>query len=361
MRVRFAEPSDRERLMRFDRRLREGGRTESMPRVHDPLVDRAELPVFRRLLVADDGEEVRAGMLLLHHRMYVDGEPRRCCFVQMPISEGLVNRAHSLAILQVVKHAMAYEPFLISLGVGSLDEAWARFVIAMKWRHAAVPFFFFPIRMNRVLRHLRYLQTKPMLGRVARVGALTGAGVLVGAPLNLYRRWRAGSRRAEVVRGFGDWADELFLRALPDYAMVAQRDRSALDLVYPMEEERFVRLRVEEAGWVVVSLVPMRDHRYFGDLVVGVIVDGFGPRDQVPALLGAAADYLASAGADLLVANWSHHAWVAASKVIGFIEGPSNYFAFVAPTAPSAPLDFSSMHLTRGDSDGMVNLRPPAS
>lgn len=357
MRVRVAEPSDRERLVRFNRRLHDGGRTESIPREHDPLVDSADLPVFPRLLVAEDGDEVRAGMRLVHHRMFLNGEPRRFAYVQMPISEGLVNRAHSLAILQVVKFAMTCEPFLISLGVGSLEESWARFVISQKWRHSAVPFLFFPLRMTRVLRRLRYLDRKPALARIARVGAAMGAGALVGAPLNLYRRWKAPRRNVEMVAEFGDWADDIFRKALPGYPAVAQRDRVALNLIYPVRERRFVRLRVGDSGWVVVSLVPMRDHKYFGDLVVGVIVDGFGPIDQVPALLGAASHYLAANGADLLVANWSHSAWVTASKSLGFLEAPSNYFVFVAPTAPA--LDFTSVHLTRGDSDGMVNLRPP--
>ncbi|MEO8429922.1 MAG: hypothetical protein ABI592_00325 [Acidobacteriota bacterium] len=267
-----------------------------------------------------------------------------------------MNRAHSLAILRVIKEAMAYEGFLISLGVGSLDEGWARFVVSQRWRHAAVPFLFLPLRMNRVLRGLRYLEKRSGLAALARAAALSGAGALGGSALNAYRRWNSSSSQAEIVAEFGDWADGVFAASLPDYEAVAQRDRQALDLLYPSSEQRFVRLHVPDVGWVVVSLLAMRDHKFFGNLRVGVIVDGLGRAANATTLLAAATDYLERHDADLVVANWSHADWVRASKRLGFFRGPSNYFVFLAPSSPH--FDLSRAHFTRGDSDGMVNLRP---
>jgi hypothetical protein len=59
--------------------------------------------------------------------------------------------------------------------------------------------------------------------------------------------------------------------------------------------------------------------------------------------------------------NWSHEAWVAASRSVGFLPGPSNFFFFVSPAGvplleSSCPL--REIHLTRGDGDGPERLLP---
>jgi hypothetical protein len=103
----------------------------------------------------------------------------------------------------------------------------------------------------------------------------------------------------------------------------------------------------------------MKDHRYFGDLKVGTLVDGFGSAADAPALVAAGIDHLAETGADIIVANFSHEAWVKACRRSGMLAGPDSYYHFVSPggsplfedTCP--PRD---IHVARGQSDGMWSL-----
>jgi len=112
---------------------------------------------------------------------------------------------------------------------------------------------------------------------------------------------------------------------------------------------------------VVVIHSQMREHKYFGELHVGTLVDGFGEVPTVPTLVHAGLQWLVDAGVDLVVANLSHKRWQKASRMCGFLPGPSNYFFFVSPEGnailePGCPL--SEVHLTRGDGDGPFNLMP---
>ena len=106
----------------------------------------------------------------------------------------------------------------------------------------------------------------------------------------------------------------------------------------------------------------MSSNPYFGDLHVGTLVDGLGRPENVSLLLDAGRRYLAQQGVDLIVANWSHAAWVNASRRLGFLPGPSNFYFFVSPAGkpllePSCPLGM--IHLSRGDCDGPGQLLPP--
>ena len=57
-------------------------------------------------------------------------------------------------------------------------------------------------------------------------------------------------------------------------------------------------------------------------------------------------------GAELIVATFSHSAWIAQSRRIGFVPVPTTTHLFVSPAlAPLLPR-LSSFHLTRGDCDG---------
>ena len=79
----------------------------------------------------------------------------------------------------------------------------------------------------------------------------------------------------------------------------------------------------------------------------------------MPALLRVAVDYLSARGADIIVGNFSHAAWVEASRRSGFFSGPSNYFFFVSPGGGpllEAGCPLPEIHLTRGDCDGITHL-----
>ena len=105
----------------------------------------------------------------------------------------------------------------------------------------------------------------------------------------------------------------------------------------------------------------MENDKYFGDLHVGCLVDGFGRAEDVPALIVAGVDHLVRRGIDLIVANWSHAAWIRKPppglpplhQQLPFLRLPRG-----APLL-DAPCPLADIHLSRGDNDGTVHLIPP--
>ena len=369
--VQFAEDHDRAAIERFNRRLEAGGRREKLTlrfNVNGEATNRPQgFPVNRKLMIAKDSEEVRAGMLLCHRTIFVRGDERDFCWIEMPLSEGIIDKKYSLAIVQLVKTALAYQPFLLNLGVGSLTEDWSRFMLKMGWKHAAVPFLFCPVKVTKVLRSLKYLKNSTKLRLASSVAAYSGAGAVLGGFLALRRQLVPGIPSHHIVEEptFDTWATEVFTNSVDDYGAVMRRDATTLNKLYPSHDSRFTRLRVlhketsQELGWIVVIKKRMHNDKYFGDLQVGTLVDGFGQLANVPALIAAGLRHLVRAGVDLVVANWSHDSWLQSSRRLGFLPGPTNYFFYTTPAGtpllqPSCPRDV--IHLTRGDCDGLGAL-----
>jgi hypothetical protein len=369
MNIRFAEEQDFAAVARFNSRLKAGGREEEMPL--DPALPgearyRPEgFPVYRRLIIAEDGQEVRAAMLLCHHNVFIQGEKHDFYWTKLPLSEGIVNAKYTLAIIHLLKKALVRHPFMMGVGAGTPDSDGFRLFASMRWRYKAVPFFFFPVHVGKVLRDLRYLQKNAKLRYSALLGAYSGAGAGLSGLLALRRKLLTNLSNYEtsVVATFADWANDVFADALPEYPVAVRSDAAALNIVYPPDDQRYIRLCVRRrgtaVGWVVVARKQMRNNHYFGDLQVGTLVDGFGRSEEVPALIAAGLNHLVESGVDLIVANFSHAAWVTACRRVGMFGGPSNYQIFVSPQGPplleaAYPLD--QLHIARGHSDGMDNL-----
>jgi len=214
-----------------------------------------------------------------------------------------------------------------------------------------------------VLNRLGYFKQRPWLRRGAWFAAHSGAAQLLGSLHRGYSKLQTPSPPPLVseVDTFGPWADTLFRDALHDYPITARRDAAALNAIYPEHDPRFCRLCVRcprtgrDLGWIVVCLSRVPG-KYFGDLTVGALADGFGKAADVPTLIWAGVQNLVNRGAEIIVANWSHPAWMRGCKKYGFLPGPSNYFALLSPEAgrllPS-PSSITQFHLTRGDSDGL--------
>jgi hypothetical protein len=206
-----------------------------------------------------------------------------------------------------------------------------------------------------------------MMWLATRAATSTGIPQLV---LAAHRSWVRLMRGPVSVSGvveseFGDWATETYQAGRDRIGAGVCRDADTLNRRYPLADDRFVRIRFRDAGsgsdvgWTVVAPMQMHDHSYFGDLRVGVIVDGFTRAGQESAVLAGAVGALAQHSVDVVFANWSSARWLDAAATVGFRVGPTNYFAFAAPTAYPllTDLPIADMHLTRGDSDGMVHLK----
>jgi hypothetical protein len=141
------------------------------------------------------------------------------------------------------------------------------------------------------------------------------------------------------------------------YGLIAQRDAATLDALYPPADPRFLRVRAA-GGWALLLAPQMTDHKQFGDMRVGTIVDCLAPPDAAPTVMRAAAALLESRGVDMVVSNQMHGAWSRALLEAGFRRGPSNYLlalapAFAAAVGSAADHEF---HFNRGDGDGPIHL-----
>jgi len=375
MNIRFAEDNDLAAVARFNSRLKAGGREEEIPL--DPALPgeaqyRPEgFPVYRRIIIAEDGQEVRAAMMLCYHNVFIHGERRDFCWTKMPLSEGIIDLKYSLAIIQLMKRVLDYQPFMMGVGAGTPESDGYRLFVNLRWRHRSVPFFFYPVKVSKVLRGLSYLKNNARLRYGALLGAYSGIGAAVSGLLALRRKLPSvlsgnlSGYEDSVVEGFDEWADRIFAQSLSDYPVAIRSDATSLNIVYPPDDHRYIRLRVRregtkaDVGWIVVASKQMSSNHYFGDLKVGTLVDGFGRSEDVPALVAAGLDHLVGIGVDIIVANFSHAAWAEACCRSGMFSGPSNFQIFVSPKGrplleESCPLH--QIHVARGHSDGMDNL-----
>ena len=94
------------------------------------------------LAVDDDQAHVRGGYLLRRETFTFFGESSPVAFYNLSLSEGVINRAFNGVAIRMVSSAIALQPRLYALGMGGLERPLPRFLKAMGWDLALVPFFF---------------------------------------------------------------------------------------------------------------------------------------------------------------------------------------------------------------------------
>lgn len=349
----------------FNQRLAAGGVGYQFPA--DPATVWLPKVASRRLyqelfLAVEGGTTVRGGYILKRQDFSIGGATHQIAFYHLPLSEGLVDRAHGAIGLRLLTDALKREPRLFVLGIGSLQEPLSRMVTAMGWRLEAVPFCFKVMRPFRVARGLTYLRARPMRRLGLDAVAFTGAAWLA-ARLDALRTGRPGGEvTATVEPRFGAWSDDIWADCRDRYAFVGSRDRASLEILYPPDDPRFIRVLATRGGraigWAVLLATAMRDHKYFGNLQVGSIVDCLAAPEQAAAVVAAAVGCLETRGVDLIVSNQLSEAWVRGLELNGFRRGPSTFLfglskslrQLVGADAPAGG------HINRGDGDGPINL-----
>ena len=352
----------------FNARLNGGGvPTEfRFPENHIPnwLPRRNGEPLYQEYFLALENGEVRGGYILKHQKFFVRGELKEVGYYHLPLSEGIVNKTYVSVGAHMLRHALKTQPLLFALGMGGFDRPLPRMLKAMGWSMCTVPFYFRVNRPKRFLHEVRALRKTAWRRFLFDLAALTGTGWLGLTALQvLHRQYSKVGTQLETVNEFTGWADDLVEKCRERYAMLGQRDQENLNLLYP-RGSKFLCLRVARAGrmlgWAVLLDTQMREHRYFGNLRVGTIVDSLAlPEDALP-VISAASQFLQERGTDMVVSNQSHETWYAALKSAGFLRGPSN-FIFAASQALSGCLrpfatNCTKIHFNRGDGDGPINL-----
>ena len=307
------------------------------------------------LFLAVEESMVRGGYILRRQNFSVAGATLQAAHYRLPLSEGVINRSYAMLGLRMVRDALSREPRLYALGMGGWDKPLPRMLKRLGWTMCAVPFHFKVVHPFRFLRHIRPLRTSPLRRAALDAAAFTGAGWLGMKAFGLGRRLPVTP--CDLAPAFAPWADEVWERSRPAYALLAQRDAATLDQLYPPSDPRFLRVRAT-GGWAVLLDTQMQDHKQFGDMRVGTIVDCLAPPSSAGAIVRAAASLLEQRGVDLIVSNQLHTAWSRALLESGFRGSASNYLLALSPAFAQAAggANPGQFHINRGDGDGPIHL-----
>ena len=364
----------------FNARLKAGGVSFAFPENHVPgwLPKTASGKIYQEYFLAVDDGLVVGGYILKHQEFSFKGDIRSMATFQFPLSEGIVNKTYSLVGLLALNDALRRQPLIFSPGMGSYEEPFPKLLQAMSWSTYPLPFYFKVNRPFRFFRSIAYLRKTVLRRTLLDLLAATGAG-WVGVRLlqNISKRphIRKNPAVVEKVSDFSHWADELWNVCKGNYSMIAVRDSRTLNILYPYkrsvghngvfrESGSFIRLKVLQGdqviGWAVVLDTQMQNHRYFGNMRVGSIVDCLASPENASRVTQVATRFLEARGVDLIVSNQSHSSWCSALRDSGYIRGPSN-FIFAASKKLSellGPLEVvkTEIHINRGDGDGPINL-----
>jgi hypothetical protein len=309
-----------------------------------------------------DGGEVRGGVLAMDQPGWANGNSVRAVNFQSPLSEGIVDSKYSIVAMQMVKFMQKQADAVFIVGMGASDRPLPKMLAASGWSVRPVPFLFRVHRASNFLRELQMLQTSPLKRIAAQTARLTGLGTAGLAVMQ--RRRSPGNGSIRQVNAWGDWADEIWQRCRDNCSFAVQRDRRTLESLYPASDPKvkisLIERDAKPVGWSVSFNAALVNHRHFGNLRLGSVLDCMADPDDM-VLTAVLTDLgLTSQGADLVVVNHSHEAWLQAFRSAGFLAGPSNYLLAIskrlAEQVRSQQQGEERMHVTRGDGDGRIHL-----
>lgn len=353
----------------FNRRISAAKTAFLIPETPVPswLPKRRGQSVYQERFLALENGFVRGAYTLKRQDFSFSGHVLSIGFYQNPISEGVADKRYILVGANLMNDALRRQPLLYDLGIGSLDAAIARMHEAMGWRLRVVPFFFKILNGFQFCKNMPYLKSDWRRRLMMNVAAYSGIGWTAAKILGVIMRIRGagtGPVFADEVREFQGWADKLWDACQTQYSMAAVRDSGVLNILYPLHDKRFIKLKIRDRnaviGWAVCLNTAMSADKYFGDMRVGSIVDCLALPQNADRVIAAATRVLKKRGADLLISNQSHPAWRRACKRAGFLNGSSNY-VFATSKKLTHLLDQidpseTGIHLTRGDGDGPIHL-----
>ena len=315
--------------------------------------------------VALEGDAVRGGVTLQIQPFSVDGDICTVANLQLPLSEGIVDRRYAFVGSWLVKHVVHRYPRCFALGMGGEDRQLPQLLRAMGFAVWSVPLLFMVPNVSRAVRELTAVGPPRRRRAAATLVRFSGAGLLASKSWRATTTWRAREARTlgvEPVQQWGPWADEIWERARGSFPVAAVRDARTMPTLLPLDDRRFPVHRLyergETLGWVALAVSRMVDNPHFGNLSVGTIIDALTVPGRERAAVGAATRLLVDQEVDLVVTNQSHPVWRAAFRSAGFLGAPSNYVLATSPRflGRGADLESSGVHFTRGDSDGRVHL-----
>lgn len=354
----------------FNRRLKEKGVTFQFPKscVSIWLPKIGDRKIYQEFFLAvENNSTIRGGYVLKHHNVSLGGKITLVCEYQLPLSEGIINRAHKAVGHHLLQSAIEQQRLLFSLGMGGLDKPLPKALKRKEWNLQPIPFYFRVVQPVNFLRNIMVLRTSKIRRMALDFLAVSGIGWAVIKLYQAVRSRRAVPKdtlRVEPVSNFDDWADIIWNRTKDSYRLATVRDSKTLNILYPKSDNRFIRLRLLEnqqtVGWVVGLNTKMTKHKQFGKMRVGSIIDCLALPGYETDVVAAITRILLDGGVDIIVSNQSYVSWCLALKKSGFVRGPSNFAFAVSPELARilGPLkqNIPEIHINRGDGGGPINL-----
>jgi hypothetical protein len=326
--------------------------------------DRAQAAISWTHYVALEGADVRGGFLLMEQPAFLDGQIRRVTNSQSMLSEGIRERKYGIVSIQMLKHLEHNHEYLFMVGMGSMEESLPRLLRGAGWKVQPVPFLFRIQNVGAFFREMSLFRNPGYRRLSARIANASGIAWLGSKLLQSHPSAREGELDGltiSPITEWGPWADEIWIRYKNHCCFSVLRDRSTLDLLYPLKGGRILAAVIcrgaVPVGWVAWLSTRMHNHKHFGNLHVATILDCLAAPDDAKAVIHLLAHSL-QRDADVLISNQAHDLWIRAFRRAGFLTAPSNYLLATSKNLTAAILRGGSerVHLTRGDSDGRIHL-----
>lgn len=352
----------------FNTRLRDGGYAWRYAESHVGRYPRREgVPLYEESFLALDRGQVRGGYHLKHQQFAIQGVVDMAAFLQFPVSEGLVDPAYKMVGVLLLRDAVRRQPLILSVGGGGMNEPLPRLEKASNWTVYAIAFFFKVIHASPFFANIAYLRDRGSRRIALDLLRYTGLG-WAGLGIAQFRPNQPRDRLQISLEPEFDasWADELWARCKDQYSFIAVRDAVTLNTIYPHHDPHYLRLRILRDGrtiaWAILLDSELKNHKQFGNMRVGAIVDCLAAPRDATAVVSAATDYLQVRGVDIIFSNQTSLAWCDALRRSGFLAGPSNFALGLSPQLAGKlqpnKRTIGSFHLNRGDGDRPTHLFP---
>jgi hypothetical protein len=355
-------------VKQFNKRLENGNASARFSESNIPswLPKSESSRLYQEYFLAIDNGAVRGAYILKYQDFLINGQIISIAAYQLPISEGIINPDFVNIGMLLTLDALKKLPELFVLGMGGYSEQLPQLLEAMRWSICEIPFYFKVICPFNFLRRISFLR-KSLLRRILLDSlAYTGTGWLaIHASRALRsRKIRSGSLSVIQIEEFDEKAEFLWNEVKNNYKMIAVRDQETLKILYPQSSSRFIRIGIFEnqqyIGWAVLLDTPMSNHKQFGSMRVGSVVDCLAHPTNAGKILSCATDYLVERKVDIIVANHSHVMWKDVFNNIGYIKGPSNFLFGASRNLAKHVRPFEAnekqIYFMRGDGDGPINL-----
>ena len=366
--IRESNQDDKNLIQDFNKELEGHGISFRLPASDSKSFHTEDFIFERKFILTENKTRVRAGYTLKYQWFKVNNELLQVGYYYNPVTAGLFNKKYNICGVMLLHDAQKKNTNLFCLGMGGHSETLPKLLKGLSWNLQTVPFFFKVYNPRSFLNNIRYLKNTKLKSLIIILMANSGLGWLFIKFLFLLNSLfhiqfkKEPYYAMEEITEFDQDFDFVWENTKQHNSFTAVRNCKYLKTLY--SDKRFIKLKFfndnKPVGWSVSLCTQLDDHKQFGHMKLGSIVDCLSLKGYERSIISKTSEMLRKKGVDLIVSNQSHIFWKRAFRMNSFINGPSN-FIFASSKELSDKLTDNinlkdHIHLTRGDGDGPINL-----